>query len=118
MTETIPVTHLQVGDYVVLDFKKADTAEFDLQSVAVRFADIAGVHIDSQDDLWIVTISLLSHTSMPALDIARQFANGLIDQKLRSVIAQKTEMERNLILSYAFSNTRLVTQGSDSDDGA
>ncbi len=37
------------------------------------------------------------------------FRNEVLDQQLRAAIAKETETERNLILAYAFSNTKLLT---------
>lgn len=108
MNSTIPVTHLAVGDYTTVRVPLENVLEEDLQAVALRLSDMAGFEIIEQDGQWLITISALSQAGMISADIARNFSNGLIDQKLRRRIAEQTSTERNLILSYAFSNTQLI----------
>jgi His-Xaa-Ser system protein HxsD len=109
VNDNIPVTHLAVGDYTVVRVPLADACEEDLQAVAIRLSDVAGIEISEQQGQWLITISAFSHAQMESVDIARHFSNGLIDQKLRRSISEQTSNERTLILSYAFSNTQLIS---------
>jgi His-Xaa-Ser system protein HxsD len=41
-------------------------------------------------------------------DLRARFNNELLDQQLRQTVANETKVERDLILAYAFSNTKLL----------
>lgn len=45
---------------------------------------------------------------MEAAQLAALYKNEVLDQHLRAIVAEETQNERNLILAYAFSNTRLI----------
>ena len=108
MNNNIPVTNLAVGDFTIIRIPLTGVDEQDLEAVALRLSDLAGFEIVEHPGEWTVTISALSQAGISAADIACHFSNGLIDQKLRRRIAEQTATERNLILSYAFSNTQLI----------
>jgi His-Xaa-Ser system protein HxsD len=55
-----------------------------------------------------VNATLKSTLSIAPDDIAARFHNELLEQKLRQTIADETKSERDLILAYAFSNTKLL----------
>jgi len=103
----IPAKQLAVGDFVLMKLNPVKHSEQRVQAAALKLSDLAGFEINDVDGQLEVTISAFSQ-SMPAADIARHFSNELIDQALRARIAEETAAERNLILSYAFSNTRLL----------
>jgi len=61
----------------------------------------------SEQDLHVTaTPNRLSRSLLPTSQ--RCFHNELLEQKLRQTIADETKSERDLILAYAFSNTKLL----------
>ncbi len=58
------------------------------------------------------TTALVRFTQKPnssnGINVADEFRNELIDQKLRLILAEKTETVRNLILAHALSGTDIL----------
>jgi His-Xaa-Ser system protein HxsD len=79
------------------------------QRAAFRCTDIASFEFSmaSERDLDI-TATPKSTLSFAPDDLAARFHNELLEQKLRQTIADETKSERDLILAYAFSNTKLL----------
>jgi His-Xaa-Ser system protein HxsD len=80
-----------------------------LQKAALKFTRIASFDFRVEEGQQINVIV----TSVPSLELnAAQFTGlfrtEVLDQHLRAVVARETETERNLILAYAFSNTKLI----------
>jgi His-Xaa-Ser system protein HxsD len=80
-----------------------------LQKAALKFSRMASFdfRVRSEQDVDVIV------TPISALEIDRRqftalYRNEVLDQHLRGVVARETEAERNLILAYAFSNTKLV----------
>lgn len=55
-----------------------------------------------------VTATAKSTLKIAPGEVAARFHNEVLDQKLRQTIADETKTERDLILAYAFSNTKLL----------
>jgi His-Xaa-Ser system protein HxsD len=55
-----------------------------------------------------VIITIKAGLDIKSSDIQARFQNELLDQHLRQTIAVETKVERDLILAYAFSNTKLL----------
>lgn len=45
-----------------------------------------------------------------------EFCNEVLDQELREIVAEETEVIRNLLLAQAFSNTSLIDELGDDGD--
>jgi His-Xaa-Ser system protein HxsD len=75
-------------------FRCTDIASFDFSIVAEHDVD--------------VTATTKSALSIAPGDVTARFHNELLDQKLRQTVADETRNERDLILAYAFSNTKLL----------
>lgn len=101
--------NLSFGQEVVeLRYEKCGQDKFCIQAVCNKLSSLAGFDIQSDADDWVVVISAFDKSDMSLKDIARHFSNELIDQNLREIVAKRTEAERTLVLSYAFSNTKLI----------
>jgi His-Xaa-Ser system protein HxsD len=55
-----------------------------------------------------VTLTVKPGLTVVLGDIQARFQNELLDQKLRQTVADETKTERDLILAYAFSKTKLL----------
>ena len=75
-------------------FRCTDTASFEFSMVGEH-------HVD-------VTATPKSTLSIAPEDLEARLHNELLEQKLRQTIADETKSERDLILAYAFSNTKLL----------
>jgi His-Xaa-Ser system protein HxsD len=79
------------------------------QRAAFRCTDIASFEFSMVGEQGLdVTATTKSTLSIASGDLAARFHNELLDQKLRQAIADETKSERDLILAYAFSNTKLL----------
>jgi His-Xaa-Ser system protein HxsD len=79
------------------------------QRAAFRCTDIASFEFSMVSEQNLdVTATLKSTLSIAPDDLTARFHNELLEQKLRQTIADETKNERDLILAYAFSNTKLL----------
>ena len=79
------------------------------QRAAFRCTDIASFEFSMTGEQSLdVTATPKSTLSIAPDDIAARFNNELLEQKLRQTVADETKSERDLILAYAFSNTKLL----------
>jgi His-Xaa-Ser system protein HxsD len=80
-----------------------------IQKAALKFTDTFSFRFELNKDRVRVGIRSLSD-AYTAVDstIEQLLYNEVLDQHLRGVIARETEIERNLILAHAFSNTKLI----------
>ena len=80
-----------------------------VQRAAFRCTDMASFEFALPSDNEIVaTATFKSGTQIEPADFRARFQNELLDQKLRQTVAEETKNERDLILAYAFSNTKLL----------
>jgi len=80
-----------------------------VQRAAFRCTDMVSVEFSfASDQEIIVLLTVKPNISIEPSTLRARFHNELLDQQLRSVIAAETKVERDLILSYAFSNTKLL----------
>jgi His-Xaa-Ser system protein HxsD len=56
----------------------------------------------------LVTATVKPGLTIDPTELRARFRNELLDQKLRQTVAEETKTERDLILAYAFSNTKLL----------
>ena len=73
-----------------------------------RFADRCSCDIVSGDNHTVVTVHV-NGSENPA-QLEADIRNEILDQDLRSSIAQETQHVRNLILANAFSKTKLISE--------
>jgi His-Xaa-Ser system protein HxsD len=80
-----------------------------IQRAALKFSDVCSLSFTVISDHGIgVDIQPLAGRKASVSQVAGLLKNEVLDQALRERIAKETETERNLILAYAFSNTKLV----------
>ena len=83
-----------------------------IKSACYRCADgvSSSLSIDPEDkNKAVVTFSLPHHfDAAKAKDFVDSFNSELIDQDLRQKLRKETETTRNLILAYAFADSKLV----------
>ena len=79
------------------------------QRAAFRCTDLASCEFAlPTDNEIVVTATVKSGTQVDPTEFRARFNNELLDQKLRQTVAEETKGERDLILAYAFSNTKLL----------
>jgi His-Xaa-Ser system protein HxsD len=80
-----------------------------IQKAAYRCSDIAVFDFAILDSHSIkVTATPKSSITIELTELKAHFNNELLEQNLRHLIAEETKTERDLILAYAFSNTKLL----------
>ena len=80
----------------------------ELQAAAYLYTEFSSFNFKDKENEFVVEIQKLPNSDLNSDDVVHLFKNQLFIESLRSKIASKTEVERNLILAYAFSNTALV----------
>jgi len=79
------------------------------QRAAFRCTDLASFEFRIVDGATLeVTATVKANLQLDAAELTGRFNNELLDQKLRQTISDETKSERDLILAYAFSNTKLL----------
>lgn len=80
-----------------------------IQRAALKFSDLCSFSFSLPSDTTIaVHIEVLEGQAGSIHQLISKLRNEVLDQQLRERIAKETESERNLILAYAFSNTKLI----------
>ncbi len=80
-----------------------------VQRAAFRCSDMGSFEFAVIADREIVVhLTVKPQMSVDPSTLRARFHNELLDQQLRKVIADETKVERDLILGYAFSNTKLL----------
>ncbi len=87
---------------------------FSLETVkkaSYKFTDLVAFEFTQGDGGGIkVVLAPIKEKSAEDLElISKQFKNEVLDQDLRTIVAQETEGIRNLILAQAFSRTDLLS---------
>jgi len=89
-----------------------DTRAFSIETVqkaALKFTRLASFEFLPKGEHELqVAVRAISGVELVGDQFAALFRNEVLDQHLRGVVARETETERNLILAYAFSNTKLI----------
>lgn len=81
-----------------------------LQKAAIKFTEFCSFDFRCEANGTIgVTIEFPFSVVPNPRELAGQYRNEVLDQALRLRISNETETEKNLILAYAFSNTKLVS---------
>ena len=80
-----------------------------VQRAAFRCTDMASFQFSVlSDEAFAVTATVKPSLAVALHEIESRFHNELLDQQLRHRVATETKTERDLILAYAFSNTKLL----------
>jgi His-Xaa-Ser system protein HxsD len=78
-----------------------------VQKAAYKYSGHFHVLINQSETVIEVRLQPKEGCTSPEI-AARDFANEILDQELREVVATETEAVRNLILAQAFSKTSLI----------
>lgn len=82
---------------------------------AHRFTDRCHVHAEQSDGMTIVRLT--ARTALANLrHLAGEFANEVLDQRLRATLAEQTEPIRRLLIAQAFSKVDLLHPGLEGAD--
>jgi His-Xaa-Ser system protein HxsD len=92
---------------LLLDIDSAVYRLSAVQKAAYKFSGHFHVLIDQSETAIRVRLQPKADCALPEI-AARDFANEILDQELREVVAAETEAVRNLILAQAFSKTSLI----------
>lgn len=81
-----------------------------LQKAALKFTNLASFDFRVRENhMADVVVRPILAIELNETQFAGSYRTEVLDQHLRSIVARETESERNLILAYAFSNTKLVS---------
>jgi len=95
---------------VVIEFDSRVYSIETLQKAALKFTRLASFDFRLGDGhLVAVIIHAIAGVELNNEQFTDVYRTEVLDQHLRAIIARETEAERNLILAYAFSNTKLVS---------
>ena len=79
------------------------------QRAAFRCTDLASFEFTLLEDNEIVVTAIAKPgLQIDPVELRARYQNELLDQQLRRTVAEETKNERDLILAYAFSNTKLL----------
>lgn len=81
-----------------------------LLKAAYRFTDNAYIHIDVEQDKYVVSIEAKNDTFI--LD-EKEFQNEILAQMVRKRISEQTRNIRELIMARAFSSTIIYNDGNN-----
>ena len=95
---------------VVLPFENSVASLDCLQRAALKFSGLCTFCFSTTSDATTVTLSFPFAHQVAVDELVGRYQNEVLDQVLRERIAAETADERNLILAYAFSNTKLIGQ--------
>lgn len=88
-----------------------EKAIFDIdctQRAAAALSGVASFNFRDLPNTLEITISVRTPSTLTGHEVRDRFLNEILDQQLRQRIAAETKTERDLVLAYAFSNTKLV----------
>jgi His-Xaa-Ser system protein HxsD len=98
------------GELAYVEFPSAVYAIETVQKAALKLTGFCSFDFDAtQPGLIRVRLNpLASHHVVDVVELVSRLKNEVLDQHLRALVARETEDERNLILAYTFSKTKLV----------
>ena len=92
-----------------VEFDSALFSAETIQKAALKFTDVCSFDLRVEAPRIVALVSPLSDAyDLAAEEFVSRFRNEVLDQNLRDIVRRETEAERNLILAYAFSNTKLI----------
>lgn len=68
-----------------------------------KFTDVAYIHLDADDDYYIVEIS--SKNSNDTIDYSLEFANQIIEEVNREIVAEQTKNIRQILFARSMAST-------------
>lgn len=97
------------GSVVRVDFDARIFSIDVVQRAALKFSELCSCSFSLRDEATIaVDLEVRAERANSLAQIISNLRTEVLDQALRARIAKETEAERNLILAYAFSNTKLI----------
>jgi His-Xaa-Ser system protein HxsD len=90
---------------------KIEKSIYDLdcvQRAAASLGNLASFNFNETAETLTVLISIRSPSTLTDKDVGDRLLAELLDQRLRQKVAAETKTERDLVLAYAFSNTKIV----------
>lgn len=95
---------------VKVDFDSRIYSVQTLQKAALKFTRVVSFDFKIEGEHQVqVIVRANAGFEFTSDQFLSAYRNEVLDQHLRAIVARETEAERNLILAYAFSNTKLVS---------
>ncbi len=108
MARTIPVQ--VIGDTSVLSFDGAAYSLTSVQKAALKYSAHATFQVGVVDSSITLRVDLFEDAGITLPQLLQLLQNEALDQVLREKVFAETAVERQLILSYAFSRSKLTTE--------
>lgn len=98
-----------VGENVEIEFDESIYSVDTVQRASLKYSDLASISISRTDSGSLrAKATLFDDAGISADELGKVLTNEVLDQALRERIAEQTSTERNLILSYTFSRSKLI----------
>jgi His-Xaa-Ser system protein HxsD len=99
-----------VGDSVEVEFDESVYSLDTIQRASLKYSDLASIAIyRGTPGSLCAKAALFDDAGISADELGKVLVNEVMDQALRERIAVQTSTERNLILSYTFSRSKLIS---------
>jgi len=99
-----------VGESVEVEFDESVYSLDTIQRASLKYSDLASIAIcHSASGSLFAKATLFDDAGISADELGKVLVNEVMDQALRERIAEQTSTERNLILSYTFSRSKLIS---------
>lgn len=99
-----------VGESVEVEFDESVYSLDTIQRASLKYSDLASIAIwHSASGSLCAKVTLFDDAGISADELGKVLVNEVMDQALRERIAEQTSAERNLILSYTFSRSKLIS---------
>jgi His-Xaa-Ser system protein HxsD len=79
-----------------------------VEAALYKLSKFGSFSVQLENNGFVINIYSIDQVQINIDELEHLIRNGIIAESLRLKIANDTEVERNLILGYAFSNTPLV----------
>lgn len=108
MARAIPST--LIGETASQSFDSSVYSLTAVQKAALKFSDRAAFTVQRAESAIVVTMALFADADLGLTQLVQLLQNEALDQVLRETLAAETAVERQLILSYAFSRSKLSAE--------
>ena len=108
MARAIPVR--VIGGTSVLSFDGAAYSLTSVQKAALKYSACAAFQVDVADSSIALRVELFEDAGITLSQLLQLLQNEALDQVLRERVFAETAVERQLILSYSFSRSKLTTK--------
>lgn len=99
-----------VGDSIEVEFDESVYSLDTIQRASLKYSDLASIAVcRSASGTLCAKATLFGDAGISADELGKVLVNEVMDQALRERIAEQTSTERNLILSYTFSRSKLIS---------